>query len=114
MEEQMALNGKTAVITGAARGLGWAYCQRLASDGANVVAVDIRDPAEQVQDLPGPGQKLGLACDLSRPEQTLSRLLPMQTIKRPAIPPAWPAHWPSWSRTTLASSPVRFCTSTAA
>jgi NAD(P)-dependent dehydrogenase (short-subunit alcohol dehydrogenase family) len=45
MKKQMALNGKTAVITGAARGPGWAYCQRLAADGANVVAVDIDDPA---------------------------------------------------------------------
>lgn len=64
-----ALTGKTAVVTGAARGLGWAYCQRLAADGASVVAVDINDPAGRVRDLPGPGQKLGLTCDLGRPEQ---------------------------------------------
>ena len=65
----MALTGRTAVVTGAARGLGYAYGQRLAADGANVVAIDIDDPAGRVRELPGPGHHLGLTCDLSQPAQ---------------------------------------------
>lgn len=37
------LEGRTAIITGAARGIGQAYAQRLAQEGAHVVAADIRD-----------------------------------------------------------------------
>ncbi len=37
----MGLVGKTIVVTGSAHGIGRAYSQRLASDGANVVMLDI-------------------------------------------------------------------------
>ncbi|MEY2425752.1 MAG: hypothetical protein QOI61_1324 [Actinomycetota bacterium] len=37
------LEGRTAIITGAARGIGQAYAQRLAQEGAHIVAADVRD-----------------------------------------------------------------------
>ncbi|MEU4602572.1 SDR family NAD(P)-dependent oxidoreductase [Kribbella sp. NPDC023972] len=65
----MNLQGKTAVVTGAARGIGHAYCRRLAADGANVVVVDILDATSSLDHLAGPGDTLALQCDVSDPEQ---------------------------------------------
>src|SRR5262245_27640709 len=42
------LDGKTAYITGAARGQGRAHAVRLASEGANIVAVDLDHDLETV------------------------------------------------------------------
>lgn len=63
----MALYGKTALVTGGGRGIGLAYCQRLAADGARVIAIDRQDPTESVVKLSGSGEKMGLACDVSEP-----------------------------------------------
>lgn len=46
-----ALRGKVALITGAARGQGRAHAVKLASEGANVIAVDICD---QIASVPYP------------------------------------------------------------
>lgn len=40
------LDGKTVIVTGAARGLGREYAIKLAAEGANVVAADIADCSE--------------------------------------------------------------------
>ena len=45
------LSGKVAFITGAARGQGRAHAVRLASDGADVIAVDLCD---QIASVPYP------------------------------------------------------------
>ena len=44
----MQLADKVAVITGAARGLGRAYAEALAAEGAAIVAADLNDCGETV------------------------------------------------------------------
>ena len=45
MAPQGRLDGKTAIITGGAQGIGRAYCLRFASEGAAVAVVGLREGA---------------------------------------------------------------------
>ena len=57
--------GKVAIVTGAASGLGRAVAQRLASEGANVACVDLN--GDGVEETAGAleGKAVALRCDIS-------------------------------------------------
>jgi 3-oxoacyl-[acyl-carrier protein] reductase len=51
----MRLKDKTAIVTGAARGLGRTFCTALAGEGAKVIALDIAEPDETVRMIEASG-----------------------------------------------------------
>jgi len=62
----MLLENKVAVITGAARGLGRAYAEAMAREGASVVAGDVRDCDETVAAITqAGGRAIGVALDVA-------------------------------------------------
>jgi NAD(P)-dependent dehydrogenase (short-subunit alcohol dehydrogenase family) len=63
------LNGKVAVVTGAARGMGQCFAIRLAELGAAVAVVDILDCAATLDQIAARGRKgLGIVADITQPE----------------------------------------------
>jgi 3-oxoacyl-[acyl-carrier protein] reductase len=62
------LNGKTAIVTGSSKGIGYAIAEAMAREGANVV-VSARDEAEVQEaarrlDALGPGHVAAVRCDV--------------------------------------------------
>jgi NAD(P)-dependent dehydrogenase (short-subunit alcohol dehydrogenase family) len=65
------LNGKVAIVTGAARGLGREYVCCLAAAGAAVIAADQRDCSETVTEVEASGGRaLGLELDVADSQST--------------------------------------------
>ncbi|HET6665816.1 MAG TPA: 3-oxoacyl-ACP reductase family protein [Intrasporangium sp.] len=59
------LEGKVAIVTGAARGLGRGIVERLASEGAVVVVTDVNAEGAQQTATELGGSAVGLGCDVS-------------------------------------------------
>jgi glucose 1-dehydrogenase len=60
------LEGKCALVTGAARGIGRALAFGLASEGALVHVVDLEEPAGVLAELPAGGRGRAFRCDIAR------------------------------------------------
>ncbi|MBU6268582.1 MAG: 3-oxoacyl-ACP reductase FabG [Sphingomonadales bacterium] len=73
----MSLNGRVAVVTGAARGLGRAIALRLGRDGAAVAAWDLNgEGAEETAAMiaTAGGKAIGLACNSAKADQIAAAL----------------------------------------
>src|SRR5262249_20964696 len=77
----MRLEGRVAIVTGAARGIGQTYCLALAREGASVVAADILSCAETVAKIQqAGGTALGVTTDVANAQST--QAMADQTVQR--------------------------------
>ena len=78
-----SLRDKVAVVTGAASGIGLAFCERFAGEGMKVVLADIEEDllAKQVRRLEQSGaEALGVHCDVRDSEDVAA--LADRTLER--------------------------------
>jgi NAD(P)-dependent dehydrogenase (short-subunit alcohol dehydrogenase family) len=67
------LDGKTAVITGAGRGIGAVMAKRMAEEGANVVVTDVLDTADTVAVIKNAGGRaIGLNVNVTSDEDLVA------------------------------------------
>jgi NAD(P)-dependent dehydrogenase (short-subunit alcohol dehydrogenase family) len=73
----MRLDGKVAVVTGGAQGIGRAIAEGLAREGARIVVADLKGAEEAAAAFP---HGIGLTCDVAAEEDTLR--LAAETVER--------------------------------
>jgi NAD(P)-dependent dehydrogenase (short-subunit alcohol dehydrogenase family) len=69
MSNDSRLGGRTAIVTGAASGIGRATAMRLAADGARVGCVDLADPSDTVAAIAAAGgHAIAVAANVGDPD----------------------------------------------
>ena len=61
-------SGQTAIVTGAARGIGRAIAERLAAEGATVALADINEAGAQAAAAEIVGDSFGIGADIAEPD----------------------------------------------
>lgn len=71
MADRIRLDGRVAIVTGAAGVIGTATIRLLAERGARIVAVDRREPdlKSSIADLPATAQALAITADVTREDE---------------------------------------------
>jgi len=78
------MSGKTAVVTGAAQGLGRTYAECLAENGARVVVTDVLDTTEAVGAIKAAGgEALGLTTDVTSDESLAEMVRETESVFGP-------------------------------
>lgn len=75
------LDGKVAIVTGAAGGIGRAFCNRLANEGVKVVATDVKDVSDVVKEIESQGAE-GLALQTDVTDEQSTKDMARKTFER--------------------------------
>jgi 3-oxoacyl-[acyl-carrier protein] reductase len=76
-----SLDGRVAIVTGGARGIGRAYCLGLAKEGANVVSADLADSSETVALVKEAGGEAG-ECTTDVSDKASTQEMARYTMER--------------------------------
>ena len=87
-----SIQGKVAIVTGSARGIGAGIAARFGKEGAKVICLDRNPAAETVNHIKSNGgDAMAIQCDISKPLFGRSWILmaPLIFLSTPQVCPRW-------------------------